>query len=871
MKKQGIRYIVSFLAFFLLTWRVSAQVALGGEGLSLNYISPEEYEIGGITFSGASCDPRNLMFSVGDRIRIPGEKISKTIARLSKMDVYKDNIRISATKVEGKVIFLDVYLEEMPRLKGFSYKGVKRGDIDEFEKKINLSQGKVVNENLKKIVKNIITDYYAEKGFNKVNVQVNEKKDSLSPKVVTLAIEVKKGKKVRIDAVNFYGNDQIESYRLRKVMKETKQRSCFKPFDKVDTAVVDFFRHHEKYKGKNLAELLALYGQDRINISFKPSKFVESKYEQDKESVVRKMNEFGYRDAYLIRDSVYYNKRNNLVVDMYLYEGDRYYFRNISWVGNTKYSADVLNKVLNIHKGDVYNTTLLETNLSMNPEGMDVSSLYLDDGYLFFSAMPVEVLVENDSIDVEIRVMERSIAYINKVSVSGNTRTSDEVVLRELATIPGEKFRRSDVIRSQRQLLQLGYFNQEKMNVIPKTNEADGTVDLEYVVEETSSDQLEVSLGWGGNRFIASLGLTFNNFSTRKMFKGEEWKPIPSGDGQRLAFKIYANTYYQQFGASFTEPWLGGRKPNALTVAASYSSYNNGAVRSSKDYYHIRIFSTSVGLGRRLKWPDDYFSLSNAIGYMYYDVYNYATFPVFSNGYSNSFTYNMTLTRNSTDALMYPRNGSEFMFSAQLTPPYSLFGPEKNYAEMTMQDRFKWLEYHKWKMNVSYYLNIVDNLVLMVRGKYGFLGQYNSKLGYSPFERFYLGGGGLSSSFIMDGREIIGMRGYSDESLTPLDAHGDAIGGTIYQKMTFELRYPVSLNPTATIYLLTFLEAGNCWADLKSYRPFTMYRSAGVGARIYLSMFGLLGLDWGYGFDDVPGNASANKSQFHFSLNNSID
>ena len=876
VKRDTVRLVrlVVIGFFFLLCLSsgiLSAQVQLGGEEvLSLNYLNPVEYEVGGVTFSGAACDPRNLAFSVGDKIKIPGEKITKSIQRLSKLGVYRDNIRITATKVMGKVIFLDVYLEEMPRLKGFSYKGVKRGDIEDFEKKISLSQGKVVNENLKNVIRNIIADYYTEKGFNHVDVQVKEEKDTANPNVVSLAIIVDKGKKVHIEEINFYGLSEVEPYQLRKSMKDTKQRFFFKPLDEADTAIADFFRHHEKYKGKDLRELLALYFQDRVNPTFKASKFMETKYESDKRAVIRKMNELGYRDAYIESDSVYYHKNRNLNIDIHLHEGRKYYFRNITWVGNTKYPSEVLDKVLNISKGDVYNTALLETNLSMNPDGLDVSTLYLDDGYLFFNAIPVEVKVEGDSIDVEIRIMEHSVAYINRVTVSGNTRTSDEVILRELATIPGAKFRRSDVIRSQRQLLQLSYFNQEKMNVIPKSNEADGTVDLEYVVEETNSDQLEMSLGWGSGIFIASFGLTFNNFSFKKFFDKNAWNPIPSGDGQRLAFKIYANTSYKQFAASFTEPWLGGRKPNALTISGSYSDYNNNWSKSSSKYWGIRIFNASAGLSKRLKWPDDYFSLSNAIGFTHYNLSNYDYF-IFKDGYSNCLTYNVSLNRNSSDALIYPRAGSEFMLSAQFTPPYSLFGQSKDYSSMTDQEKYKWLEYHKWKMNVTCYLNLVDNLVLMARGKYGFLGSYNKALGSSPFERFYLGGAGLSSSFIQDGREIIGMRGYTDESITPTDASRNPIGGTVYQKMTLELRYPISLNPTATIYLLTFVEAGNCWEKFRDYQPFTMYRSVGVGARIYLSMFGLLGLDWGYGFDDVPGNASANKGQFHFSLNNSID
>lgn len=859
-----------FLCLFFSV-NVQSQVNLQNQsGISLNYLNPVEYEIGGITFSGNGiCDPRSLNFTVGDKIKIPGEKITKTIERLSKMGLYEDNIRITATKIEGKLIFLDVYLEEVPRLIGFVYKGVRKSDIDEFDDKINLSQGKVVNENLKSVVKNIIRDYYIDKGFYFAEVDISEERDSLNTNLVTLTIDVNRGKKTRINAITFYGADKVETSKLKASMKNVKAKFIFQPFSEIDTAIVDFFKNHEKYKNKDLAELLLDYYQDRVRIRFKASKFKEEDFETDKQAIISKYNELGFRDAYIVKDTVYLNSKKELNVDIFLEEGEKYYFRNIFWVGNTKFSSEVLDRVLNINKGDVYNTVLLERNLSMNPEGLDVSTLYLDDGYLFFNAIPIEKLIEGDSIDIEIRIIERNQATINRITASGNTRTSDEVILRELSTFPGQKFSRSDVIRSQRQLLQLGYFNQEKMNVIPKANEMEGTVDLEYIVEEASSDQLELSIGWGSNQFIASVGVSFNNFSFRKIFDKEAWAPIPGGDGQKLSFRIYANTYYRQYGFSFTEPWLGGKKPNAFTFSFSHTNYSNGQAESSENYQRIRITNLSMGLSNRLKIPDDYFMMSNFIAYQYYDVKNYPYF-IITNGYSHGLSYNFSLNRNSLDAIIYPRNGSELLFSVQLTPPYSLFSQNKNYASMEPKDKYKWLEYHKWKFNVSYYLNIADNLVLSVRGKFGFLGHYNPDLGDTPFERFYLGGSGLSSTYISDGREIIGMRGYVDESLTPTN-NGVAIGGTIYQKFTFELRYPISLNPSATIYLLTFLEAGNCWLNAETYRPFDLYRSAGVGIRVHLPMFGMLGLDWGYGFDDVDGNKTSGGSQFHFSINQSID
>ncbi|MCL2130841.1 MAG: BamA/TamA family outer membrane protein [Lentimicrobiaceae bacterium] len=859
----------SILIFlFLLVQQAQAQVVLEQEtDIELDYLNPVEYEIGGITFSGtAECDLRNLPIAVSERIKIPGDKIHKTIERLSKMGIYKDNIQISAKRIEGKIIFLDIYLEEMPRLSTFIYRGVKKSDIDEFDKKVKLSQGKVVNENLKTIVKNVVGDYYREKGFYHVQVDVSERKDTLLPNFLTLIVEVNKGKKVKVNGINIVGAEKVDAITLRRAMKETKTRFLFQPFEKIDTAVVDFVKNHKKYKEKDLWQLTSTYFADRVRVRFKTSKFDRADYESDKESMIQKYNALGHRDAYIVSDSVYFLPDGSMNIDIVVDEGQKYYFRNITWVGNTKYSSEVLSQVLGIRKGDVYNTALLETNLTMSQENLDVSSLYLDDGYLFFNAIPVEIAVVEDSVDVEIRIREGSQARIRRVDIINNTRTSDIVALRELSTIPGRMFSRSDIIRSQRQLMQLGFFNPEKMNVIPKADEKTGMVDLEYIVEEASSDQLQLSLGWGGGYIYGNVGFNFNNFSARKFFKKGAWTPIPSGDGQRLGFmvQVYSNMY-QQYSASFTEPWLGGKKPIALTVGASQSLYaSSNAARSDANYVGIQITTASVGVMNRLKIPDDYFYMSNTIMYQYYNVSNYSTFRLFSNGESHAISYIFGLGRNSTDAPIYTRTGSDIAFSIQLTPPYSLFN-NKNYNDMTDQQRYKFLEYYKWKFNIKQYINIIDNLVLSLRGRFGYLGMYNSKAGASPFERFYLGGSGLTATSILDGREIIGMRGYTDAALSSDD------GGTIFQKFTFELRYPVSLNPSATVYLLGFLETGNSWETMKDYQPFKMYRAAGFGVRVFLPMFGLLGLDWGYGFDPVPGNPSAHKSQFHFTMGAAID
>jgi len=862
-----MRLVKQVSIFVFLFWSLcgQAQVVLEAESvLDLDYLNPVEYEIGGITFSGtAECDVRALPISVGERVKIPGDKIRKTIERLFKMGIYKDNIRITATRIEGKIIFLDIYLEEMPRLSTFIYRGVKKSDIDEFDKKVKLSQGKIVNENLKTIVKNVVGDYYREKGFYHVQVGVSERKDTAMPNFLTLIIEVHKGKRVKVNGISIVGTNEVDAFTLRRAMKETKTRFLFQPFEKIDTAMVDFAKNHKKYKGKDLWQLTSAYYADRVRVRFKRSKFDPNNYESDKESMIRKYNELGYRDAYVVSDSVYFASNGSMNIDILVDEGHRYYFRNITWVGNTKYSSETLGQVLGIRKGDIYNTNKLETNLTMNQESIDVGTLYLDDGYLFFNAIPVEIAVVNDSVDIEIRIREGSQTEINKVYISGNTRTSDIVILRELTTVPGRKFSRSDIIRSQRQLMQLGFFNPEKMNVIPKADEKTGTVDLEYVVEEASSDQVNLAFGFGGGYLYGNVGLNFNNFSARKFFKKDAWTPIPSGDGQRLSLtaQLYSNLY-QQYGASFTEPWLGGKKPIALTVGISQSLYSYNQYSESSG---IRVTTASVGVMNRLKIPDDYFYMSNTIMYQYYDVKNYSTFIIFNTGKAHAISYIFGLGRNSTDAPIYTRTGSDVSFSIQLTPPYSLFRRNDYYDDITPQKRYEFLEYYKWKLSIKEYINIVDNLVLSLRGKFGYLGMYNSKAGTSPFERFYLGGSGLTMTSVIDGREIIGMRGYTDAALSPTE------GGTIFQKFTCELRYPITLNPSATVYLLGFLEAGNSWTEMRDYKPFKMYRAAGFGVRVFLPMFGLLGLDWGYGFDPVPGNPAAGKSQFHFTMGAAID
>ncbi|MBC8146541.1 MAG: BamA/TamA family outer membrane protein, partial [Bacteroidetes bacterium] len=564
-------------------------------------------------------------------------------------------------------------------------------------------------------------------------------------------------------------------------------------------------------------------------------------------------------------------------IDLVIDEGIKYYFRHIKWVGNTKYPSEILSKIIGVKRGDVYNQKVLDANLYMNLEGQDVSSLYMDDGYLFFNLTPVEVLVENDSIDLEIRIYEGKQAIVRKVTIKGNTRTNDHVILREIRTKPGQLFSRADIIRTQRELAQLRFFDQEKLGVNPKPNPVDGTVDIEYVVEEQSQDQIELSGGWGMGRVIGTLGLSFNNFSINNMFKKSAWSPLPSGDGQKLSIRAQSNgAYFQSYNASFTEPWLGGKKPNALSVSIYHSVQSNGYPKSDANRQSIKIYGATVGLGKRLQWPDDYFTLYYGLTYQKYDLDNYYSTFAFSNGNSNNLSGSLVLSRNSINQPIFPESGSELSFSTQITPPYSFING-KDYSTMNDNDKYKWIEYHKWKVNASWYVPLIGNktgktvrtLVLSTRTKFGFIGLYNNDIGVAPFERFYLGGDGLTG-YNIDGRELIGLRGYSNNTLTPRGTQG-YIGGSVYNKYTFELRYPISLNPMATVFVMGFAEAGNAWSSFQDFNPFDVKRSAGLGVRIYLPLFGVLGLDWGYGFDEIPGVNGANKGQFHFSINNSID
>jgi outer membrane protein insertion porin family len=854
-----------------------AQVSLG-ETTIVDYTKPVEYEIGGITVTGTEYLDKSVLvmlagLNVGDKVTIPGEEISKSIKKLWDQGLF-ENIGIYITDIQGENVFLELRLKERPRLSRFSLKGISKSEADNLREKINITRGDVVTEGMLMNAKHQIQKHFRDKGFLDTEVDMKQTPDTSRANNVILDINIKKNSRVKIDKINIYGNEQFSAQKIKNAMKETKERGKFNPLQDIEVALFYDLRELFRLNPQGIVDSTMSHLNRTIKVRiFKPSRYIQSKYEEDLAKVIKKYNSIGYRDAVITKDSLYRNADRSINLDLHVDEGVQYYFRNITWVGNTKYTAEQLNSVLKINKGDLYNRELLETNLSFNPSEQDVSSLYLDDGYLFFSADPVEVNVEKDSIDIEIIIKEGKQARINKVSISGNTKTNDHVVIRELRTRPGQLFSRSDIIRTTRELAQLRYFDPEKIvpDIVP--NPADGSVDITYKVEETSSDQIELSGGWGYGRIIGTLGLSFNNFSMRKFFTKGAWKPVPGGDGQKLSLRLQSyGKGYLSYSASFTEPWLGGKKPNAFSVTYWHSLYSNGKSKNDPLRSQFIINGLTLGLGKRLTWPDDFFNLYQAITLQRYDLYQYTQIFLFGSGTGvyNNFNYNIVFGRSSVSQPIYPTYGSDVSVSLEVTPPYSLFS-HKDYSNLSSEEIYKWIEYHKWKVNATFYTEIFPKCVIMTRAKLGFLGKYNDDLAITPFERFYLGGDGLSGYNNLDGREIIGMRGYRNETITPNYFLNKNIGGTIYTKYTLELRYPLSLNPSATIFALAFVEGGNSWLNFADFNPFSIYRSAGIGLRVFLPMFGLLGLDWGYGFDEVPGIPDANGSQFHFSINSSID
>ncbi|MEQ6119502.1 POTRA domain-containing protein [Reichenbachiella sp. MALMAid0571] len=884
-----ITFLVSALIFSSLSF---AQIRYGGNtspksdgNISMSYSNPQVYEIAEINVEGSEFLDSNALISIsglkiGDKIKIPGDHISSAIKKLWKQGLIGD-IKVFASKVENGKVFLTISLTERPRLSKFNFTGITKSQESEIREKINLIRGRVMTDAVIKNAELTVKKYFAEKGYLNTEVDINYVKDTIMNNNVVLEVDVDKKSKVKVHDINFYGDENFSSSKLKKKLKNTGERVRFKLPSALISKTIQFVKSGEQKKPlMDTSALITKQGaksflNNNVKLNFfKSSKFVKAKYEEDKEKLISFYNSKGYRDAEIVLDTLYRYDEKSVDIDFHVSPGTKYYFRNIMWKGNYVYEDEYLDKILAIEKGDVYDLELLDKKLQFNPNGLDVSSQYLDHGYLFSSITPVEVKIEGDSIDVEMRVFEGAKAKINKVYVTGNDRTNDHVIMREIRTLPGQYFSRAELIRTQRELSQLGYFDPEQVSPTPLPNPADETVDIEWSVVERPSDQIELSGGWGGTfGFVGTLGLIFNNFSLRNIPNFDKWRPLPVGDGQKLSLRFQANgRQFQSYSTSFSEPWLGGKKPNSFGVSFNYSVQRSINYITDETLGSLKVLGATVSLGRRVKWPDDYFTISNSVSYLNYDLYNFGQSLGFSSGVANNFTFNTTIARNSIDNPMFPRGGSSVSLNIALTPPFSLFR-NINYETAENVDKYKWVEYHKWMFDAKYYLKLIGNLVLESRGHIGVIGQYTSKAGIGPFERFQLGGDGLTGTNFLLGNEVIGLRGYpnnsivpNDDSGTPTDSSDDIRGGTIFNKYVMELRYPVSLNPSATIYVLAFAEAGNNWNKFSDFNPNVLKKSMGFGARIFMPAFGLLGLDWGYGFDNDPTTGQRSGAQFHFSI-----
>lgn len=821
-----------------------SQVVVGGNTeYDFDYLTPKTYEIGGISFEGAeNFDTRVVQLvaglQVGDRVKIPGDRISSAIENLWKQGMF-DDVQIRVSRIQGNIAFLTIILRERPRMLKFAFSGVKKGEDKKLREEIQIKSGDVVTENMLRTSSNKIKGYFIDKGFSRVEVTPTTEADTSGRLIVTF--NVKRGKKVKIDSLIFEGNKEISTSTLKGKMQKTRD--------------VHFRKSLRFWK----------------KVFWKKSRYMENDFREDLENIISYYNEEGYRDARIVMDTVWdtpasetkKSDQDRLKVKVVLHEGRKFYFRNITFSGNTVYSDDVLRRSLRISKGDPYNKRLLEENLTYNPSGTDITSLYMDNGYLFFRATPVEVAVDNDSIDIEIRIVEDKQARIRNVSIEGNTITNDKVIMRELHTRPGDLFSREAMMRSYRELLNLRFFEEQSVRPEPRPNPKDGTVDIVYHVKEGSTSQLNLQGGYGSGMFIGQIGITLNNFSLRNIFKKDAWVPLPAGDGQKVSLNATTNgSSYYSFSASFTEPWLGGRRAQSLTGQIYHNYMSNGlwVRKSDESFYSLQITGAGISFSKRLKWPDDYFILSHGITYKHYILNNYNNLAagLFTDGSANDISYAVTLSRNSFDSPFYTRSGSEISLSAYLTPPFSLF-TGKDYASASPEEKFKWVEYYKINLRGSWFLNLVGDVVLSTRFRFGWMSYYNSDIGLAPFGRYFLGGDGLSS-WVLDGREVIPLRGYENNSLSPDN------GGSVFDRFTIELRQPIVESGSATIWVLGFLEGGNCWSDLSQFQPFKMYNSAGLGVRLYLPMLGLIGVDWGYGFDGTHGG-----SQFHFSIGQSLD
>ncbi len=863
-----IQKLLSLFVVLLTVSQTFAQFPLGvgrraekPKDETVSYERPREYTISKITVSGVKfLDPNTLVsvsgLNVNDKIAIPGERISTAIRRLMEQGIIED-VAINIAKIEADKIELDIHLRERPRLNKFVFKGIRKGEIDAVSEKVKANKGKVITDALIKNIQLTIKRIYVEKGFLNTAVQIKQISDTIRANNAALIVNIDKKSKVKIDDIKLVGVSELPDYKVLGKLKGTKIKAPLRIFS--------------------------------------PSKFIPKKFEEDKQKIVEYYNKQGYRDAQVMSDSVISTDGNNIRLVLTINEGTRFYYRNITWSGNYLRKTKDLETILAIKKGDIYNPEDLNKRINGIPQG-DVSSAYMDDGYLFFQCDPVEIAVEGDSIDIEMRIREGKQATINRIILNGNTKTSDHVVMRELQTIPGQKFSKTQLLETQQTLSRLGYFDPQKIDPKP-IPQADGTVDIEYNVEEKPSDNIELSGGWGGLQgFVGTFGVVFNNFSAKNITNLKKWKPLPAGDGQRLSLRLQASgRFYQTYSLSFTEPWIGGKKPNSFAVSIFHtSSDNRGYQRALERQYgeNAALFSGggfntgffkntggSITYGKRLNWPDRNFSLNASLSYQRYNVDNSFFIPGFQKGVANDLSVAFIISRYSLDNPQFTRSGSQFTLNATFNPPYSLF------RDTPTANKFKWIEGHKWMFDGDWYAPVVGKLVFHAKANMGFLGKYSESAEYSPFGRFILGGAGMGMQNAMNvGADLIGLRGY-DEGIVHELSMADAeklrtstdgsvtlsrLGGIAYSKYAAELRYPVSLNPQATIFVLGFAEAGNSWGSYKDFNPFKLRRTAGVGARIFMPAFGLIGLDFGKGFDPIPGIQNRGLKSFTFSIGQQI-
>jgi len=822
----------------------------------------KKYKIADIKVTGAENYEEFVLIgfsglTIGDEIEIPGEPVTSAIKRFWKQGLFSD-VKIRATKMEAGKVWLSIDLKQRPRVNSINFVGLKKSEKEDLETRVPISKGSQMTPDLSDRTIAVIKKYLADKGFLKADIVVEQSPAPHNSSYVDVLVNVNKKEKTKIANLYISGNKELSNNKINFIMKKTN-----------DNNIINLFR---------------------------TKKFVVAEFENDKKTLIEKYNELGYRDAHIVADSVVPNPEEPQKVDVYLTidEGEQYYIRDIRWVGNTIYPYEYLNAVLGINKGDTYNLKQLNERLQTDEDA--VAKLYTDRGYLFFNIEPIESKIEGDSIDFEMRMYEGKPATINDIKIVGNTRVYEHVVRRELYTKPGDLYSQSDIMRSLRELAQMGHFNQEKLVPDIQPNPESGTVDITYNLETKSSDQIEFSLGWSASGLVGSVGLKFTNFAMQNLFNKKAYRIVPQGEGQTFSVSLRTNgIYYTSVSLSFLEPWLGGKRPNSLSSSIFfarqtgyssrylqayqnlYSNYSNYyAYTGNSNYYsqlqeseadpdkYMQTFGLAIGYGKRLHWPDDYFTFYAEASYQFYNMKDWA-YLLIRDGWCHNLAINLQLSRNSIDNPIYTRRGSQFSLSLKITPPYSAIN-KRDYSTMTDAERFYLLEYHKWKFTGKVFTPLTPDskLVLMARAEFGYLGHYNP-YARSPFETFYMGGDALSSGSTYS-TEYVSMRGYSSGSLTPYDLSSGRNMGYVYDKFTLELRYPILLEQNATIWAHVFAEAGNCFAQIKDFNPFNLKRSMGVGVRVFLPMFGLLGVDWGWGFDPINGSTQSSGSNFHFVL-----